>query len=432
MKDDMIRHIRENKHDFDSISDLKPLMERFNDCKVVMIGEASHGTHEYYNWRARISRQLMEEHRFDFVAVEGDWPPCYLVNRYVKGYPEAGGNARDVLENFERWPSWMWANWEVHEWIEWMRMHNEKRPADQRKGFYGLDVYSLWESLDAIMDYLEKEDPSALQTARKAMRCFEPYRDTDGQRYAYSTNLVPEGCSREVTDMLTEIRNRAPMYNHDREHVFSTEQNAITAANAEKYYRIMMQGGASTWNLRDRHMIETLERLLEFHGPEAKGIVWAHNTHVGDASYTDMAEDGLFNIGEVAREQYGREQVGLIGFGSYEGSVLAGDSWGAPVEEMPLPKARPGSWEDICHRAGRQFYLFSEDLKGQRDLQREIPHRAVGVVYHPKREKYGNYVPSDIPNRYDAFLFISRTRALHQIPVHMDKHEVPETYPFGV
>lgn len=433
MKEAMVEALREYKHEFRGTEDLEALAERFADCKVVMLGEASHGTHEYYTWRARLTRILMEKHGFDFMAVEGDWPACYHVNRHVKNYEDAGADIYEVLQQFNRWPSWMWANWEINEFATWLRDYNKGHSVEHRKGFYGLDVYSLWESLDAIVEYLEREDPAALATARKAMRCFEPHRDHDGQRYAYSTYLVPEGCQREVVTMLQEIRNKITHYNTDREHVFSTEQNAYIARNAEEYYRMMMRGGGSTWNLRDRHMMETLNRLFTFHGENSKAIVWAHNTHIGDASFTDMTDDGLFNIGELAREEFGREEVALIGFGSYSGTVMAGKDWGARAETMELPRGRAGSWEEICHKAGENFYILSEALVNIPEFQNRIPHRAVGVVYHPSREKYGNYVPTVIPERYDAFVFFNRTRALHAIPVgKMQEREVPDTYPFGV
>ncbi len=432
MKESVIESVALNKYKFRSSEQLKPLIEKFKDKKVVMLGEASHGTHEYYSWRARITKILMEEHGFDFMAVEGDWPPSYHLNRHVKNYSDAQEDTVEVLKNFERWPTWMWANWEVHEFAQWLRHYNKKLNTDQRKGFYGLDVYSLWESLDAVMDFLKKEDPSALETAKKAMRCFEPHRGGDGQRYAASTRIVPEGCSREVEEMLTEIRMKIPMYDSDDEHVFSTEQNAITAKNAEEYYRVMMQGGGNTWNLRDQHMMDTLSRLLDFHGENAKAVVWAHNTHIGDAAYTDMAEDGLFNIGELSRKVYGRENTGLIGFGSYHGSVLAGEGWGSPVQQMNLPEAREDSWERICHEAGKQFFVFSDDLRSNPDLQRQLPHRAVGVVYHPSREKFGNYVPTIIPDRYDAFMFLDKTQGLNEMDVKEKESKTPETYPFGL
>jgi len=424
--------IRNSKIEFSESRDLLPLAEKFKDKKVVMLGEASHGTHQYYNWRARITRILMSEYDFDFMAVEGDWPPCYELNRHVKNYRDAEQYTFDVLKQFDRWPSWMWANWEIHEWAEWLRKFNRGLPQNKRKGFYGLDVYSLWESLDAIMDYLKGEDPSAYETAKEALRCFEPHRGDNGQRYALSTRFVPEGCKKEVTKLLTEILSKAPLYNSDREHVFSTEQNAITARNAEEYYRQMISGSESTWNLRDKHMMNTLDRLLDFHGEEAKGIVWAHNTHIGDASYTDMADAGMTNIGELARRQHGRENVALIGFGSYMGSVLAGEAWGEPVDVMNLPPGKPGSFEEMCSEAGDQFILFSEDIKGIEFFESAMQHRAVGVVYHPEREQYGNYVPSIIRDRYDAFIFFKRSEALNAIPAGTEKKKLPETYPFGL
>ncbi|KFZ30418.1 protein-L-isoaspartate O-methyltransferase [Pseudidiomarina salinarum] len=411
---------------------MRPLLEQIKDKQVVMLGEASHGTHEYYKWRARMSKVLMEDYGFDFVVVEGDWPPCYEINRHVKHYDDAAQDTKQVLRKFERWPTWMWANWEVHEFARWLREFNESRDEEKRKGFFGLDVYSLWESMDAIMDYLREEDPEAYETAKTAMRCFEPYRDEDGQRYAISTRLVPEGCSDEVSRLLAEVRSKAPTYDQDREEAFSAEQNANVSNNAERYYRIMATGGESTWNLRDRHMMDTLKRLMDFHGKDAKGIVWAHNTHIGDASFTDMGNQGLFNLGELGREEYGRHNVALVGFGSYQGSVLAGSAWGSKVEDMNLPAAREGSWEDICHQAGKQFFLHSEDLQSNPGLERRIPHRAVGVVYNPRHERYGNYVPTVIPKRYDHFVFFDESQALHHIDITADTVKIPDTYPHGL
>lgn len=432
MSNSVINTLKEKKREFSGSDELRPLIEAIKDKKVVMLGEASHGTHEYYKWRARISKILIEEHGFDFVAVEGDWPPCYELNRHVKGYDDAIADTTQVLKQFKRWPSWMWANWEVHEWAQWLRDFNKELPRDKRKGFYGLDVYSLWESMDAIMDYLKKEDPNAFETAKTAMRCFEPHRDGDGQRYALSTRLVPEGCSAEVTQLLKEIRSKVPDYNSDKEHAFSTEQNAVVSNNAERYYRIMASGNESTWNLRDQHMMDTLKRLMAFHGSEAKGIVWAHNTHIGDASYTDMGDAGLYNIGELARAEFGRDNVALIGFGCHSGSVLAGGSWGEQVQKMNLPDGRTDSWEDWCHQAGTQFYVAGEDLRALSELQDRIPHRAVGVVYDPRYERYGNYAPTIIPQRYDYFMFFDKTQALHAINIQEDTSKTPDTYPHGL
>jgi erythromycin esterase-like protein len=339
-----------------------------------------------------------------------------------------------VLHAFDRWPTWMWANWEVAALSEWLLNYNRQLPANKRIGFYGLDVYSLWESMESIMRYLETTDPAALKYAEEAYRCFEPYKEEEGSGYARATQFVPELCRDEVVDLLQEIQRKLPSYNTDHENVFSAEQNAYVTVNAEKYYRAMIQGGPGSWNIRDNHMADTLERLLQFHGEGAKAIVWEHNTHIGDSRATDMAADGMFNIGELARQHYAMNDVVLVGFGSYQGTVMAGRRWGAPMEIMDLPAGRKGSWENLLHQAGiPDKLLLMEDFTNNDELmENHIGHRAVGVVYNPAIEQYGNYVPSVIPLRYDAFLFIHDTRALHALHLTPDGHKVPETWPFGV
>jgi erythromycin esterase len=409
--------------------DLDPLMERIGDARFVLLGEASHGTSEYYQWRARLSSRLIVEKGFKFVAVEGDWPDCYRVNRYVKGYPEAGDNARDVLHAFKRWPTWMWANWEIVAFAEWMRKFNSNK--GNKAGFYGLDVYSLWESMESILKYLEKKDPQAAQTAMQAYQCFEPYGE-DPQSYAWSTRMVPEDCEDEVIDLLLEMQQRAYRYDGDPEAGFNAEQNALVIKNAERYYRAMVHTDSGSWNVRDLHMKETLDRLMDFQGPNAKGIVWAHNTHIGDARYTDMARAGMLNIGQLVREQNRREGVVLVGFGSHHGSVIAGKSWGAPIERMNVPDGRAGSWEHVLHQTGQDQLLIFDQEKLSDEFQKVRGHRAIGVVYHPELESLGNYVPTVLPKRYDAFLFIDETQALH--PLHIEPEEVnpPDLYPWGV
>src|SRR5215218_11022046 len=278
--------------------DLDPLLERIGDARCVLLGEASHGTSEYYAWRARISERLIREKGFSFIAVEGDWPDCYEVNRYVKGYPDSGRNAREVLRTFERWPTWMWANEEVVSLAEMLRGHNEGLPEGRKVGFYGLDVYSLTESMDEIISYLERADPDAVPAARRAYRCFEPYGE-DAREYARATAFVPTSCEEEVVSLLSELRGTVARYEDGPETRFAAEQNALVVKNAEAYYRTMVRGGAASWNVRDRHMAETLERLIEHHGPGAKGIVWEHNTHIGDARHTDMARSGMVNVGQL-------------------------------------------------------------------------------------------------------------------------------------
>ena len=421
--------------------DLAPLMEVVGDAHYVLLGEATHGTSEFYTWRAEISKRLIFEKDFSFIAVEGDWPDCYRVNRYVKGYADSGQSAEEVLHAFERWPTWMWANREVIALAEWLSEHNRRRPAEQQVGFYGLDVYSLWESMAAVVEYLERIDPAAARAARRAYGCFDPYYE-DVHEYARATVLVPTSCEDEAVAMLRVLRARAPAYREDgREGYFNAEQNALVARNAELYYRTMVRGGPTSWNVRDHHMVDTLERLMAHHGPRAKAIVWEHNTHIGDARFTDMVRAGLVNVGQLVREAHGerpteREGVVLVGFGTHRGSVIAGEEWGAPMRRMRVPEARVGSWEDVLHRAGARDALLVFTGSGDGGipgLEWPLGHRAIGVVYDTGAERSRNYVPTVVPRRYDAFLFVDETRALD--PLHMPvlvDGEPPETFPSGM
>jgi erythromycin esterase-like protein len=431
---EIIDAIRQCSYPLNSKPDLAPLFSRIGDARIVMLGEASHGTHEYYTWRSYISKKLIGEKGFNFIAVEGDWPDCYLLNRYVKGYAAQNKNANELLKTFDRWPTWMWANWEIVALADWLKKHNDGKPANKRVGFYGLDVYSLWESMENIMSYLRKTDPSTLKVAEEAYRCFEPFEKEEGQSYARASMFVPELCKEEVIDLLKEIRVKMPSYNTDHENVFSAEQNALVIVNAEKYYRAMINGGAHSWNVRDDHMADTLERLLEFHGPDSKAIIWAHNTHIGDARATDMTRDGMFNIGELARLQHPDKGVVLIGFGSYKGSVIAGKAWAADMQSMTLPEAEKGSWEFLLHKAndGNKLLVMDDLMTNHLMMEMHIGHRAVGVVYDPRHERSGNYVPTILPMRYDAFIYLDETRALFPLHIKPDGHLVPETYPFGV
>jgi erythromycin esterase len=408
---------------------LDPLLEQIGEARFVLLGEASHGTSEYYTWRTAISKRLIQEKGFNFIAVEGDWPDCYLVNRYVKDYPDAGNSVREVLKTFDRWPTWMWGNWEVAALADWLREYNQGKEPGKKAGFFGLDVYSLWESLEAIIQYLERNDGVAVGAARKAFRCFEPYYE-DPQAYARATTLVPQDCEDAVLEMLHKIRQNAPSFSGDHESNFSAEQNALVAVNAEKYYRAMVRGGSSSWNVRDRHMMLTLNRLMNLHGPDAKAIVWEHNTHVGDARATDMARNGMVNVGQLVREEHGRENVYIVGFGSYQGSVIAGDEWGAPMEVMEVPKAASGSWERRLHQLGAENKLvFTKDLRHLPEFENKIGHRAIGVVYHPELERFGNYVPSLLPERYDAFCYLDYTTALHSFGTEAGENQ-PDLYPW--
>ena len=424
---DQIKGISRNLTD---PGDLDPLIDAIGDSRYVLLGEASHGTSEFYAWRARITQRLMDEKGFSFMAVEGDWPDCYRVNRYVKNYPDSGEDAHHVVDDFQRWPTWMWANWEIIALVEWMREYNKE--TNQNKGFFGLDVYSLWESMESIIKYLEEKDPEAVRLAKEAYSCFEPYGG-DEQAYAWSTRMVPENCEDEVIDLLVEMQKKREQFASDPEAAFGAEQNARIMVDAERYYRAMVRSDSNSWNIRDIHMIDTLDRLMDFHGPDAKGIVWAHNTHVGDARATDMAQAGMVNIGQMARERHDDEGVFLAGFSSYRGSVIAGNEWGAPMERMPVPEGREGSWEEVLHRAGaNDKLLLLGEVRGQDEFLEERGHRAIGVVYHPDLERYGNYVPTTLPERYDALLYIDETAALHPLHIQPEEIEPPETYPWGL
>ena len=430
---DLNNLIHENSIEINSINDLDALIEKIGNAKYVLLGEASHGTHEYYTWRTQISKKLIEKKGFSFIAVEGDWPDCYRLNRYVKNYIDAGKSALEVLHQFNRWPTWMWANWEIVAFAEWMRKHNEKLPANFKAGFYGLDVYSLWESLDSIIKYLDKKDPKTKRAALEAVKCFEPYKDGEGQSYARATLMVPDSCEDEVVDLLMQIRKNMPAYNTDHEAVMSTEQNAMVTVNAERYYRAMVRPGPDSWNIRDHHMVDTLNRLINFHGIHSKAIVWEHNTHIGDARATDMASEGMVNVGQLINQQHAHDGVYAVGFGSFKGTVIAGQEWGDEMRVMHMPEAIPGSWEYILHQieAKNRIVFMNEKMKKQLG-EKEFGHRAIGVVYRPQFEHLGNYVPSLLPHRYDAFIYLDETSALHPLQIKPNGHQMPETFPFGV
>ncbi|TMI85337.1 MAG: erythromycin esterase family protein [Bacteroidetes bacterium] len=429
---DVVENIKKSSHVLEHQTDLSPLFDRIGDARIVMLGEASHGTHEFYTWRTFITQKLIVEKEFNFIAVEGDWPDCYRINRYIKNSPDSSNSARDVLHQISRWPTWMWANWEIAALAEWLYKFNSTLSRNTKIGFYGLDVYSLWESMEAIISYLQRVDPKALRKAQDAYQCFEPYRNDEGRSYARESQFVPEICENEVVDLLKEIQQRIPQYDGDYENVFSTEQNALITVNAEKYYRAMVAGGPHSWNVRDRHMADTLDRLLKFHGDDSKVIVWEHNTHIGDARATDMSEEGMYNIGELARLQHHEKGVVLVGFGTYAGTVIAGRSWGAKMTRLKVPEAKRASWEYLLHQCGNQNrLLIMDDFANDLFMENHFGHRAIGVVYNPEYEKYGNYVPSVLPLRYDAFIFLDQTDALHPLHILPDGHLVPGTYPFG-
>ncbi|GAA2292461.1 hypothetical protein GCM10010415_75550 [Streptomyces atrovirens] len=438
---DELRAVREEAVELTGPESLGPLTERIGDARYVLLGEASHGTAEFYRWRAVLTRRLVEEKGFSLVAVEGDWPDCLAVHCSVTGAPGAPGDPREVLEGFVRWPRWMWANTEVADFTRWLRRHNDRLPADGRVGFFGLDVYSLWDSLHAVLDHVRTHDAQQVDRALEAYQCFEPYAE-DPQEYARATRLVPSGCEPEVLSLLTGMRRGAEAAGTpDGLAGFAARQNAEVLAGAEAYYRAMVRGGPESWNIRDHHMADTLDRLMEHYGPGVRAVVWEHNTHVGDARATDMADAGMVNVGQLVRERHGAGDVVLVGFGSYEGEVVAADFWGARPRVLSVPPAREGSLEHRLHQAlpGRQaLFLLGPGRRagaaseGAHWSAYERDHRAIGVVYRPSRERWGNYVATRLADRYDAFCHLDRTTAL--TPLHGERADTAEeeTWPTGL
>ncbi|HWL26013.1 MAG TPA: erythromycin esterase family protein [Ureibacillus sp.] len=390
---------------------LNKIVEAIGDARIVMIGEASHGTSEFYTIRAELSKRLINEKGFNIIAVEGDWPSVQAVNRYVKGYEETQESAKDVLTNsFNRWPTWMWANEEVEQFTEWLKDKN--KALDNKVGFYGIDLYSLFESIDEVLNFLS-ENPKYqvdLEHARKAFTCFEPYNRMP-EHYAISTAHFSDQCISEVSSLLTSLRKNEERYSDKYEEDLNVIMNALVAKNAEAYYREMMQD-AKSWNTRDYHMVEAINELLNYHGEKAKIIIWEHNTHIGDASETDMKDEQMINVGQVIREQYGKDNTFAVGFGTYQGTVIAADRWGDPLQVIDVPPSKLTTWEGQLHAASPEDKILLFNNENRELFSDWIGHRAIGVVYQPEYEAYGNYVPSRVGHRYDAFIYINQSNAL--------------------
>ncbi|RAY16037.1 erythromycin esterase family protein [Actinomadura craniellae] len=417
--------MREQALPLEEETDLGPLLDRIGDARCVLIGEASHGNHEYYAWRAALTRHLIADRGFSFVAVEGDWPDCWAVHRSVTLVPTAPTDPRQALDGFRRWPTWMWANLETTHFCRWLREHNAELPADRRAGFYGLDIYSLQDSLRAITAYLARHRPEAVDTALDAYRCFEPYGECP-QTYG---RLVPPDCADEVLELLARVRTASAGTDPDR---LNAWQNAEVATEAERYYRIMFEGGPHSWNLRDTHMADTLDRLLDFHRADAKAVVWAHNSHIGDARATDLADTGLISLGQLARERHGTGDVVLVGFAGGHGEVVAAPSWGGRAEIMNVPAPPAGSLEALLTEAHLTQALFiCSDAPRASWLNDRLEHRAIGVVYDPAHDRR-NQVPTRLGERYDALGWFHRVSPIQPLHAESAARGELETMPSGV
>jgi erythromycin esterase-like protein len=423
--------------------DYDPLLKMIGDARVVLIGEASHGTHEFYRERAQITKRLIEEKGFSAVAVEADWPDAYRVNRYVRNIGD-DADATDALKGFKRFPAWMWRNADVLDFVGWLRTHNDDLPTEDAKvGFYGLDLYSLHTSIEAVLTYLDKIDPDAARRARNRYACFDHF-GKDEQSYGYATGIgIAESCEEEVVTQLLEIHRRATEFARRDGRVamddyFYAWQNARLVMNAERYYRSMFRGRVSSWNLRDSHMAETLDSLLTYLSNlnrNAKVVVWEHNSHLGDARATSMGAEGEWNVGQLARERYGHEAV-LIGMSTYEGTVTAASNWDAPAERMRVRPALPGSFESVFHDAHiSRFVITLRNDRHTADALREpMLERAIGVIYKPETERQSHYFRSRLSDQFDAVIHFDETRAVEPLErtTEWETGEVPETFPTGI
>lgn len=422
--------------DYDAVVDLA------REARVVLIGEASHGTHDFYRERARITRRLIDEAGFAGVAVEADWPDAYRINRYVRGMSDDSAEA--ALDDFRRFPQWMWRNQDVLEFIAWLRERNaDVTPGESSTGmagFYGLDLYSLYASIDAVLAYLDSVDPDAARRARGRYACFEHF-DQNSQAYGYAaTHGAAEPCEAKAVEQLVELRRAAAQYRGrgEPDDFFYAEQNARLVQNAEEYYRSMFRGRTSSWNLRDGHMAETLDALiahLSAPGRRARLVVWAHNSHLGDARATEMGSRGELNLGQLVRERYDRDAA-LIGFSTYHGTVTAASDWDQPAEQKRVRPGLPGSYEEVFHDVAIPSFMVNLQRRGAsvRALADPRLQRAIGVIYRPETERWSHYFESILPHQFDMMLHFDRTEAL--VPMEQSASwktvEPEETYPTGL
>jgi protein-L-isoaspartate(D-aspartate) O-methyltransferase len=429
----LVRNLADAAVSFPSIeaADLNPLLQRIGSSRIVLLGEATHGTSEFYKMRERITRDLIVKKGFRFVAIEADWPDAGRVDHYVRHfqYPPSEWTA------FARFPTWMWRNTEVRNFVTWLRKHNGTVDRSKRVAFHGLDLYSLYDSIRSVLNYLDEVDPESARVARERYGCLTPWqRDPATYGHAALTGSYPT-CEPDVVRALTDLLAKRRIYaEHDGERFLDAEQNARLVANAERYYRIMYYGSRASWNLRDSHMFETLKNLLAFHGPNSKAVVWAHNSHVGDAAATEMAVRGEHNIGQLCRQEFGA-QTYLVGFGTHGGTVAAASEWGGAMEIKNIQPALPNSYEQLCHATGLARFMLGlrgrGELFGTKGLGKPRLERAIGVIYRPETERASHYFEANLPRQFDEYIWFDNTSAVTPLDTAEIKG-LPDTYPFGV
>jgi len=418
------------------------ILSSVGDARFVLIGEASHGTAEFYQCRAAITKRLIAEKGFSAVAVEADFPDAYRVNRFVRGIG-ADSNAERALGNFRRFPLWMWRNETVLEFVEWLREHNANRSPEAQAGFYGIDLYSLHDSINSVLNFLETVDPEAAKQARSRYSCFDHFGE-DAQSYGYAASYDERfSCEDKAVKQLIELQRRAAEYaNHDnfstRDEYFFAEQNARLVKNAEEYYRQMFRGGVSSWNLRDRHMADTLDALavhLDQENESSKIVVWAHNSHLGDARATEMGERGEWNVGQLMRARYGDETVRIIGFTTHAGTVAAANDWGKAVQTKKVRPAHKDSYELIFHETDLPaFFLDLRDVETEEALRCPQLERAIGVIYRPETERASHYFAARLSEQFDGVIHFDETGAIEplEIVARRTDEDAPETFPTGM
>jgi protein-L-isoaspartate(D-aspartate) O-methyltransferase len=418
---------------FNSIgaADLDKLLERIGGAKIVLLGEASHGTSEFYRMRERISQELITRKGFRFVAIEGDWPDVARLDHYVRHfeYPPSEWTA------FARFPTWMWRNTEVRSFVDWLHAHNAERTPQQRVAIYGLDLYSLYTSIGSVLKYLDEVDPYSAQIARQRYGCLTPWQ-ADPATYGHAALTgAYRTCEKEVVQMLEDILHKQGDYAaHDGERFMDVVQNARLVTDAERYYRIMYYGSRASWNLRDNHMFETLKTLLNFHGSEAKAIVWAHNSHIGDAAATEMSARGEYNIGHLCREEFGNAAYS-IGFGTHAGTVAAASNWDGPMEVKAVLPSLKQSYERLCHETGRPRFMLPLRRRSAVEVRNSLAkprlERAIGVIYRPETELASHYFQAVLPAQFDEYIWFDESRAVTPFET-KELEGLPDTYPFGL